>query len=170
MFSIFSFLLFIIEVINKSDLSPLLSFGHDNVTAVPTLATNDLEAPDLLSGPALLLVLCDVGNELAVALNLPALLEEVVRDLIQLSPAAAALDGAKQPVGVLALKVVEAPVLLCAGQTRGGLLDVDVGDDVGGRVGSAGRAFVLLYLDGDGGQTDSLADQEADALKGKHRL
>ena len=37
-FPIFSFLLFIIEVINKSDLSPLLSFGHDNVTAVPTLA------------------------------------------------------------------------------------------------------------------------------------
>lgn len=166
----FTFLLFSSIVVNQSDLSPLLSLGHDNIPAVPTHAINDLEAPDLLGNPTLLLVLGDVCNELAVALNLPALLEELVRDVVQLRPAAAALDSAEQPVSVLALKVVEAAVLLRAGQARGGLQDVDVDDDVGDGAGRAGRALVLLYVDGDGGETDALADQEADALKGKYRL
>lgn len=168
-FLIFHFLLFIV-VVNKSDLSPLTSLGHDNISAVPTLAIDELEAPDLLGSPALLLVLRRVCNKQTVALNLPALLEELVRDLVQLRPAAAALDVAKQPVGVLALKVVKAAVLLRAGQARGGLRNVDVGNDVGRRVGRAWRALVLLYLDGDGGQADSLADQKADALEGKYRL
>lgn len=164
------FLLFIIKVVNKSDLFPLLSLGHDNFPAVPTLVPNSLEAPDLLGSPAFLLVLGRVCDEQAVVLNLPALLEVLVRDVAQFLPAAAALDGAKQPVGVLALKVVEAAVLLRAGQARRGLRDVDVGDDVGGRVGRAGRALVLLYLDGDGGEADAHADQETDALEFKHRL
>lgn len=141
------------------------------MSAVSTLTINNLESPDLLSNPALLLVLSNVGDEaLALALDLPALLEELVSDLVQADPAAAARHGTKQPVGVVAREVVEAAVLLRARQARRGLLDVDVRDDVGGGVGRLGRALVLLDLEGDGGQADALADQVADALQGENRL
>lgn len=163
--------LLFVKVVDESDLSPLRSLGHNNMSAVSALAIHNLESPDLLSNPALLLILSNVGDEaLTLTLDLPALLEELVGDLVQRDPAAAARDGTKQPVGVVAREVVEAAVLLRARQARRGLLDVDVRDDVGGGVGRLGRALVLLDLDGDGGQADALADEVADALQGEHRL
>src|SRR5262245_26921328 len=110
------------------------------MSAVPALATDILKAPDLLGNPPLLLVLGKIVDEaLAITLNDPVLLQELVTDLIQRDPAASAHNSAKQPVGVLAWVVVEAAVLLRARQAGRGLLDIDVHDDVGGRVGRLGR-------------------------------
>lgn len=103
--------------------------------------------------------------------GLPVLLQEVVIEIGDGHPGAAALDVAKQPVRVLAPVVVEAAVLLGAGEAAGdGLGNVDVGDDVGAGVGGLGRRLVLVHVKGDGGGAEGLADDPADALEGEDGL
>lgn len=66
--------------------------------------------------------------------------------------------------------VIQAPVLLGACQAGRGLVDIDVGEDIGGLVGFLGRRFVLVDGDGDGGVGDAFADQVSDALNDQGRL
>ncbi|KAL3961800.1 hypothetical protein ACCO45_003323 [Purpureocillium lilacinum] len=132
-------------VVDEAELGALVALGDDDVAAVPPLAVDVLEAPDLGGGPAVVLaddVAADEG--LAIALGQPALLEVLVGDVIHGNPAALALDIAEQPVRVVARQVVEAAGLLGGAQARGRLLDVDVGEGAVGRRGRLGGASYWL--------------------------
>lgn len=131
---------------------------------VPPLAVDLLKAPDLGGDPSIALALDVAADELGLV-GQPALLEEVVVDLVEGDELGVALDVAKQPVRVLAERLVEATVLLGARQARGRLHNVDVGEEVGRRVGRLGRGSVLVDVEGDGGNVDALAREVADALE-----
>ena len=106
-----------------------------------------------------------------ISARLPVLLQELVVELGDTGPGAAALDAAKQPVRVRAELVVEAAVLLGALDAAGDdLRDVDVDDVVGGGVWGLGRGRVLGHVEGDGGGGEGLAGEPADALEGEDGL
>ena len=130
-----------------------------------------MEPPDLPSGPSVVLAVdLAVDEVLAFALHLPAALEVLVVDLVEADPAGLAGAVAEEPVGVVAPCVVDAAALVRGAEPRGGLLNVDVRDDVGGRVGRLGGRLVLVDVEADAGHGDALADQESDALEGQDGL
>lgn len=156
-----------VVVVDEAELGTLAALGDDNVAAVAALAIDQLETPDLGGRPAGIQALDVAEDELAVSLGLPAVLQVGVLDLVQAEPCAAALDVAKQPVGVVAVGVVQAPVLLGVGEARGGLVDVDVDDGVGGLVRGLGRSLVLVHTEANGSIANPRADKVADALDGQ---
>lgn len=109
----------------------LVTLGHQDVPHMSPLAVDLLEAPDLISDPAVVDAFSDALDELAIALGKPASLEEVLLNLIKSDEPGSTLDGAEEPVRVLAVVEVEAAVLMSAAQARGRLGDVDVGENVG---------------------------------------
>lgn len=128
------------------------------------LPIHALKPPYLVGRPPALLVLYMTAEKLAVALDQPPILQVRILHILQRHPLRSALDRSKQPVCVLAYHVVHAAVLLGAGQARGRLSDVNVGECFGGRVGRLRRGLVLGDGEGDGGVADGGADHVADAL------
>lgn len=128
------------------------------------LAVDLLEAPDLVGDPLVVLRLDVAQNQrLALALDQPSLLQVLVGDVVEADPAGAALDVAKEPVRVLAPRVVEAAALLGA-HAAGRLVNVNVPAGLAGLVGRVGRRLVLVGLEGQRGGEDALAHEVADAL------
>lgn len=131
---------------------------------ISPFAVDLLEAPDLISDPAVVDAFSDALDELAIALDKPASLEEVLLNLIKSDEPGSTPDGAEEPVRVLAVVEIEAAVLVSARQARGRLGDVDVCENVGGCVGGLGRGVVLVDVDGDGSQANCLTSEISDAL------
>jgi hypothetical protein len=153
-------------VVDETSGDPLLALGHDNVSAVSPLPLDDLEPPNLPGDPAVVLAVDLAEDEgLTLTLNLPALLEVLIVDLVQADPTCLAGDVAEEPVRVVTPYVVNAAALVGRAEARGGLLNVDVGEDVAGGVGRLGGSLVLVDVECDAGHADALADQEADTLK-----
>ena len=92
----------------------LVTLGYQNVPDISPLALDLLKSPDLSSDPAIVDALGDTLDELALALNKPALLEKVVLNLIKSNETGTALDGTEKPVRVLTLLKVKTSVLLGA--------------------------------------------------------
>lgn len=169
-------------VINKSELMTASSFlflfigklGNHNVSAVASLAIDGLETPNLFRRPdditrirSLRLALHEGSDQLlgVIALDFPTALEEIILDVVNRHPLRLALDLAKDLVVVLARHVVEAALLLGGGDTGGRLVQVDVGDDVGGRVSLLRGCLVLVDFDGDGGHGDTSAGEVTNTLE-----
>jgi len=100
----------------------------------------------------------------------PPLLQVLVVNLVERDPARAAFNLAEEPVAVLAPLPVKATPLVGRAETRGGLLDVDVGEYVGRGVGRLRRRLVLVNVEFNTGQADGLADKKANALEREDRL
>lgn len=156
-------------IVNEAEGFLLVLLDHDGVPAVPPLAVDLLEAPDLPGLPALGGVL-GLAEEVGAVGVLPARLEVLVLDLGELDEAALAADVAEEPVRVLAVDVVEAAVLVRGGEARGRLGDVDVRHHVRRGAGRLGGRLVLVHLDDDAGDVDGLAEEVAQALEGEGRV
>ena len=142
----------------------LAALCDDDVPAVPALALDVLEAPDLAGLPAVADALDVALDGLALGgLGEPALAEEVVLDVGELDPVGLAADLAEDLVLVLARLAVELAQLGGALDAAGGrLFNVDVDD--------AGRVLVLLDVQGDGRHANGFARHPADALLGARAL
>lgn len=137
------------------------------------LAIDSLETPNLGRRPAIALALYMTQDEVLLSwcsLRDPVLLQKSIIHFIEANPAGLALDGTKEPIRVLAENVVEAAQLGGGGETGSGLLNVDVDDVIGAGGRGLGGAGVLVDSYGDFGETDALADEEADALESESRL
>lgn len=123
---------------------------------MPPLPIDDLKPPGLRRGPAVVVRL-DVPIHPLLGALLPVGVEEGIvgrrRD-----PLGAALDFAKEPVTVVAPFVVK-------GAELGGALDAARGRLRNVAVRHFGVVFVLLDMQGDGGEPDRLARQPADTLQ-----
>lgn len=101
-------------VVDELSGDSLITLSHHNVPDISPFALDLLKSPDLSSDPAIVDALGDTLDELALALNKPALLEKVVLNLIKSNETGTALDGTEKPVRVLTLLKVKTPVLLGA--------------------------------------------------------
>lgn len=126
--------------------------------AVPALALDVLEAPDLVGLPAAADALDVALDGLALQrLREPALFEKVLFHVGDLDPVGLAADLAEDLVLVLARLAVELAQLGGAlNAARGRLLNVNVH--------GAGVVFVLLDVQGDGRHANGFARHPADAL------
>ena len=125
------------------------------------LALHLLETPNLIRRPPISNALRQRLHVLPLHIVIPRLQEVVVVDILQLDPAAPALDLSEDLVLVLAPRVVEGAVLIRAADAAGGYLcDVDVRALVGGFVD------VLRYGEGDGRVGDGFAQEPGYALLG----
>lgn len=156
-----------IVVIDEAELRALITLSHNNVATVATLPIYLLESPDLGSSPSGILALNMAQDKLAIALDLPPILQVRLLNLIQGDPGTPALDMAKQPVSVVAVGVIQASLLLGVGKPRSRLIDVDVGEDVGGLIRRLGGSLVLVHGDADGRIADASADEVSDTLDGQ---
>lgn len=122
----------------------------------------DLESPDLIRSPigllahALHIRLDYLPVVVIQELLIPPLLEEVVRELVQLDKPRLALDFAEDFVVLLRLHPVESPLFGTLVPARRELLDIDVG--VSGGVG------IFLDIQCKGGILDCLANEPANTL------
>lgn len=166
-------------VVHQPDLDPLGPLSNDDIPAVPPLALDGLEPPDLPGRPVAIQAL-DIALEQALAggarrlplARQPPAGQELVLDVGGgRDPVAAAPDAAEQPVGVLAPLAVDAALLRRALDARGReLLDLDVRRRAGRLGRRRGDALVLLDVQRDRRQADRLARQPPDALQRQRRV
>jgi hypothetical protein len=140
-------------VVSEAGLSAVLALGDEELADVAALAVDVHEAPDLDGLPAVLVRGDGVLDQ--VALSDPALLEEVVGELLLLDEDGGGFGVAEDPVGALLGDTVEGALLVGGLEAGSGLVGLDLGD---------AADVVLLELDLDGGGADGLADDEADTL------
>lgn len=134
---------------------------NDYVAGVSALPIDNLKPPRLLRGPAIIIRL-DVAIHPLLGALFPVRAEEGVVGRGR-EPLGAALDLAKEPIAVIAPFIVKGTVLRGAlDAARGRLLDV--------AVCHLGVVFVLLDVQGDGGEPDCLARQPADTLQRERRV
>lgn len=138
--------------------------------AIPPLALDRLEPPDLRRRPTRIVAL-HMAHHMALAVWAlllllplqPPLLQELVGDVLRGDEPALALDVAEHPVLVVAPLQVQAALLRRPLEpARGHLVDVDVHLALG--VG------VLRHVQGHGGGADGLAREPADALQRERRV
>lgn len=91
----------------------------------------------------------------------------LILDFVESNPQTLALNGAEQPVTMRPPLRVDGAALGSGLETGGGLLDVDVGEELGGGVGRAGGCGVLVDVECDGGGADGSAEEPGDALDGE---
>lgn len=84
------------KVVHKPNLHTLVTLGYGNVSAVPSLTVNHLKPPNLGGNPATVFALDDDLDKLALTFDQPAVLKEVVINLVVGNPHSLADDGTKQ--------------------------------------------------------------------------
>lgn len=167
------------KVIHHLEVLKLVPLRNDHVPHIPPLPANILESPNLRREPArisndmakdqittiapLPIEREEVRVHPALLPRLPSLIPDEGREVRARDELGLPLDGAEDPVLVLAHGPVERALLARAAEPAGRLVDVDVRR---ARLGIR----VLLHGYRDGRRAYALADEPADALEGERRV
>lgn len=157
-------LLLSMVVVHHPDLQHRITLRDHNPPRIVPLPIHDSESPDLPPRPALLLIVHETLHEqlsirarLLLITRQPALLQEVIGDVLEARPAGLPHQLAEDMVLVLALRPVQRALLRRAlDAPRRRLVDVDVRHPV---------FQVLLRVQRDGREADGFARPPSDALE-----
>ena len=154
-------------VVHQADFLHLITLGHHNSSCVALLSVHERKSPNLSASPASLRLhigledIFSIGSALIGLAIQPILLEEIILDKIQRHPSRLSLQLTKYVVAVLFELPVERARLGGAFDATGrGLIDVYMGDFI--------VVYVLLDMEGDGCDSDSLAREPANALENEN--
>lgn len=135
---------------------------------MPSLTIYDLEPPDLSGSPAVVVTFHEAIDERLVDLfivELPAFLEEFVIQLTEGDPMTTTPTRPEQPITVRTPRVVQTAVLLCASEASGGLLAVDMRENIGGGVGRFRWRLILIDGNRDAREPNAFTEEKPDALQ-----